>query len=110
MKVVLAESYERIHRSNLVGMGILPLQFKAGESAASLGLTGEEVYDFAGLVAGLEKNFDKATRELTVTATRPDGTTVAFKAVCRIDTPQEVQYYKNGGILPYVLRQLLAAK
>ncbi|QJW95235.1 aconitate hydratase AcnA [Frigoriglobus tundricola] len=110
VKVVLAESYERIHRSNLVGMGVLPLQFKTGESAASHGLTGEEVYDFGGLVAGLEKNFDGPARELTVTATRPDGTTVAFKAVCRIDTPQEVQYYKNGGILPYVLRQLNAAK
>ena len=110
MKAVIAESYERIHRSNLVGMGVLPLQFKPGESAASLGLTGEEVFDIGGLVAGLDKNFDGAARDLTVTATRPDGTTIAFKAVCRIDTPQEVQYYKNGGILPYVLRQLLAAK
>ncbi|AWM39386.1 Aconitate hydratase [Gemmata obscuriglobus] len=110
VKAVLAESYERIHRSNLVGMGVVPLQFKAGESAASHGLTGDETFDIGGLVAGLDKNFDGAARELTVTATKPDGTTVAFKAVCRIDTPQEVQYYKNGGILPYVLRQLLAAK
>jgi aconitate hydratase len=68
------------------------------------------VFDIDGLVSGLEKNFEGATRELTVTATHPDGTVVKFKAVCRIDTPQEVQYYKNGGILPYVLRQLLAAK
>jgi aconitate hydratase len=110
VKAVLAESYERIHRSNLVGMGVLPLQFKAGEGAASLGLTGEEVYDIAGLTEGLEANFAGPTRELSVTAVRPDGTTVAFKALCRIDTPQEVLYYKNGGILPYVLRQLLAAK
>ena len=107
VKAVIAESYERIHRSNLVGMGVLPLQFKPGESATSHTLTGEEVFDIGGLVAGLDKNFDGAFRELTVTATKPDGTTIAFKAVCRIDTPQEVQYYKNGGILPYVLRQLL---
>ena len=108
VKAVIAESYERIHRSNLVGMGVLPLQFSAGESAASLGLTGEEVYDIAGLVDGLEKNFAGDSRELTVTAKRADGTTVAFKAVCRIDTPQEVLYYRHGGILPYVLRQLVA--
>ncbi len=108
VKAVLAESYERIHRSNLVGMGVVPLQFRPGESAASHGLTGEEVFDIGGLVAGLERNFDGPSRELTVTAKRADGTTVAFTAVCRIDTPQEVQYYKNGGILPYVLRQLLA--
>jgi aconitate hydratase len=107
VKAVLAESFERIHRSNLVGMGVVPLQFKPGESASSHKLTGEEVYDIDGLVAGLEKNFEGPARELTVTATRPDGTTVAFTALCRIDTPQEVQYYKNGGILPYVLRQLL---
>jgi aconitate hydratase len=110
VKAVLAESFERIHRSNLVGMGVLPLQFKPGESAASLGLTGEEVYDIAGLGEGLDKIFDGATRELTVTAKKADGTTVAFKAVSRIDTPQEVLYYKHGGILQYVLRQLLAAK
>ena len=108
VKAVLAESFERIHRSNLVGMGVVPLQFKLGESATSLGLTGEEVYDIDGLVAGLEKNFEGAARELTVTAKRPDGTAVVFAALCRIDTPQEVQYYKNGGILPYVLRQLAA--
>jgi aconitate hydratase len=110
VKAVLAESYERIHRSNLVGMGVLPLQFKLGESAASLGLTGEETFDINGLVDGLKTNFAGAAKELTVTATRPNGTTVAFTAISRIDTPQEVLYYLNGGILPYVLRQLLAAK
>jgi aconitate hydratase len=93
-----------------VGMGVLPLQFKPGESAASHALTGEEVFNIDGLNAGLDANFAGTARELTVTATRPDGTTVSFKAVCRIDTPQEVQYYKNGGILPYVLRQLRDAK
>jgi aconitate hydratase len=107
VKAVIAESYERIHRSNLVGMGVVPLQFQTGVSAAGLGLTGEEMYDIAGLVEGLEKNFAGASRELVVTATRADGTSVVFKAVSRIDTPQEVLYYKNGGILPYVLRQLL---
>ncbi|MDW8197081.1 MAG: aconitate hydratase AcnA [Gemmataceae bacterium] len=108
VKAVLAESFERIHRSNLVGMGVLPLQFLPGEGATTLGLTGEEVFDIAGLVAGLEKNFDGSSRELTITATKPDGAVVTFKALSRIDTPQEVQYYKHGGILPYVLRQLLA--
>ena len=107
IKAVIAESYERIHRSNLVGMGVLPLQFKAGESAATLGLTGEEVYDVGGLVAGLAANF-AGDKHLTVVATRPDGTKHAFQAVCRIDTPQEVLYYQHGGILPYVLRQLAA--
>jgi aconitate hydratase len=110
VKAVIAESYERIHRSNLVGMGVVPLQFKPGESAATLGLTGEEVYDIAGLVDGLKANFAGATKELMVTANKADGTATVFKAVCRIDTPQEVLYYLNGGILPYVLRQLLAAK
>jgi aconitate hydratase len=110
VKAVIAESYERIHRSNLVGMGVLPLQFKPGEKPETLGLTGEEVYDIAGLVEGLETNFAGAARELGVTAIKPDGTTVSFKAVCRIDTPQEVQYYKHGGILQYVLRQLRDAK
>ena len=110
VKAVLVESFERIHRSNLVGMGVLPLQFKAGESAASHGLTGEEVFDIGGLVAGLDANFAGATRELTVTATKADGTTISFKAVSRIDTPQEVLYYKHGGILQYVLRQLLTVK
>jgi aconitate hydratase len=110
VKAVLAESFERIHRSNLVGMGVLPLQFKPGESAQSHGLTGEEVYSVVGVVDGVKTNFGGAARDLTVTATRPDGSTVTFQAVCRIDTPQEVLYYQHGGILPYVLRSLLAAK
>ena len=110
VKAVLAESYERIHRSNLVGMGVLPLQFRPGESAQSLGLTGEEVFAVAGLVDGLKSNFAGATRELVVTATPADGPVVTFKAVCRIDTPQEVLYYQHGGILPYVLRQLLTTR
>ena len=106
--VVIAESFERIHRSNLVGMGILPLQFKAGESAEKLGLTGEEVYDFDGLPA-LLADFGPG-KTINVTAKSADGATKTFAAVVRIDTPGEVHYYKNGGILPYVLRQLLAAK
>jgi aconitase A len=110
VKAVLAESYERIHRSNLVGMGVLPLQFRPGESAQSLGLTGEEVFDIAGLVDGLKANFAGSTRELAVAARRPDGTEVRFQAISRIDTPQEVLYYQHGGILPYVLRQLVQQK
>ncbi|HEX4611895.1 MAG TPA: aconitate hydratase AcnA [Urbifossiella sp.] len=110
VKVVLAESYERIHRSNLVGMGVLPLQFKTGESAASLGLTGEEVFDVRGLVDGLKVNFAGAARDLAVTVHKPDGSKVEFAAVCRIDTPQEALYYQHGGILPYVLRHLAAAR
>ncbi len=109
VRAVIAESYERIHRSNLVGMGVLPLQFKAGENAASLGLTGEEVYDIQGLADGVKTGFAKG-REVTVQAKRPDGSTREFKATVRIDTPQEVQYYQHGGILQYVLRQLLGGK
>jgi aconitate hydratase len=109
IRAVLAESYERIHRSNLVGMGILPLQFKAGDSAASLGLTGEEIYDVVGLRALLEGGF-KSGRDVTVKAKAKDGTTKELLATVRIDTPQEVLYYKHGGILSYVLRQLLAQK
>jgi aconitate hydratase len=110
VKAVLAESFERIHRSNLVGMGVLPLQFKPGESAHSLGLTGEEVYDIGGLVEGLKLNFAGVARELSVVAKKADGTTITFKAIGRIDTPQEVLYYQHGGILQYVLRQLLTGK
>jgi len=101
VQAVIAESYERIHRSNLVGMGILPLQFKAGESAESLGLTGQESYDFAGIGDGSGK-------ELTVTATASDGSVKSFTVDVRIDTPKEVEYYQHGGILQYVLRQLAA--
>jgi aconitate hydratase len=106
IRAVLAESYERIHRSNLVGMGILPLQYKAGESAQTLGLTGEEIYDVVGLGELLDGGL-KGSREITVRAKSADGKTKDIKAVVRIDTPQEVLYYKHGGILPYVLRQLL---
>jgi len=99
VQAVIAETYERIHRSNLVGMGILPLQFKEGESADSLGLTGRETYDFDGIGDGSGK-------ELTVTATAEDGSVKTFTVDVRIDTPKEVEYYQHGGILQYVLRQL----
>jgi aconitate hydratase len=108
VRAVIAESYERIHRSNLVGMGVLPLQFKQGENVASLGLTGEEVYDLEGLPALLESNF-AGGKEITIRAKGANGEKT-FRAVVRIDTPQEVRYYQHGGILQYVLRQLLAAK
>jgi aconitate hydratase len=103
VRAVIAESYERIHRSNLVGMGVLPLQFRAGESSAALKLTGEEVFEISGL-ADIVKNF-KAGREVSVRA--GDRT---FQALVRIDTPQEALYYQHGGILQYVLRQLLAQR
>jgi aconitate hydratase len=106
IRAAIAESYERIHRSNLVGMGILPLQFKQGDTAASLGLTGEEVYDVGGLKELLASNFASG-RTVTVRAKGPAGDKT-FSAVVRIDTPQEVRYYQHGGILTYVLRQLLA--
>jgi aconitate hydratase len=109
IRAVIAESYERIHRSNLVGMGILPLQFRHGESVSSLGLTGEEVYDLEGLPALLEEDFSSG-REITVHAKHAGGGERTFRAVVRIDTPQEVRYYQHGGILHYVLRQLLAQK
>jgi aconitate hydratase len=99
VKAVLAESYERIHRSNLVGMGVLPLQFLDGDSAASLGLTGEEVFDIHGAE-------DLEATEVTVTARKDSGEAVEFKARVRIDTPKEREYFRNGGILHYVLRQL----
>jgi aconitate hydratase len=102
VRAVMAESYERIHRSNLVGMGILPLQFAAGESAASLGLTGEEVFDLTDLEAAIK---DKG--EVTVKARQSNGSEKVFRTSVRIDTPQEVLYYQHGGILSYVLRQLL---
>jgi aconitate hydratase len=107
VKAVIAESFERIHRSNLVGMGILPLQFADGDSTESLGLTGEEIYDFAGLKAMLDAKF-AAGRLLRVKATAVDGTAKEFDAKVRIDTPQEIEYFEHGGILQYVLRQLAA--
>ncbi|GMV85291.1 MAG: aconitate hydratase [Dehalococcoidia bacterium] len=101
VKAVIAESYERIHRSNLVGMGVLPLQYLPGENRESLGLTGRETYTIAGIASGLQPG-----KRLAVTAVADDGTTIAFEALCRIDTPVELDYYRHGGILPYVLRQL----
>jgi aconitate hydratase len=107
VRAVIAESFERIHRSNLVGMGILPLQFADGENVESLGLTGEEVYDFAGLTDLLKSKF-AGGRTLTVKVTAADGTVKTITAIVRIDTPQEIEYYEHGGILQYVLRQLAA--
>jgi len=108
VRAVIAESFERIHRSNLVGMGILPLEFLPGESASSLGLSGEERLDVVELVDLLEGGLTGA-REATVRATRDDGGAFEFRARVRIDTPQELAYYRHGGILPYVLRRLLAS-
>ncbi len=107
VRAVIAESFERIHRSNLVGMGILPLQFAEGQTAESLGLTGEEVYDFAGLTALLGSKFSGG-RAVKVKATAADGTAKEFEARVRIDTPQEIEYFEHGGILQFVLRQLAA--
>jgi aconitate hydratase len=107
VKAVIAESFERIHRSNLVGMGILPLQFADGQSAETLGLTGEEVYDFAGLTTLLANKFSNG-RTLQVVATSPSGEKKTLHAMVRIDTPQEIEYFEHGGILQYVLRQLAA--
>ena len=108
VKFVIAESFERIHRSNLVGMGVLPLQFPGGQSAAILGLNGEEVFSIEGLNAALSGS--ATSRSVTVRARKADGKDITFSARVRIDTPQEVLYYQNGGILQYVLRQLLAQK
>jgi aconitate hydratase len=105
VRAVIAESFERIHRSNLVGMGILPLQFEEGQTVESLGLTGEEIYDFAGLTTLLKQKF-KTGRTLTVKAKAADGSVKELDATVRIDTPQEIEYYEHGGILLYVLRQL----
>jgi aconitate hydratase len=103
--VVIAESYERIHRSNLVGMGVLPLQFREGDSVDGLKLTGRERFDVSGVGEVVASNL--ATREVAVRATAEDGTVTEFRALVRIDTPKEVLYYRHGGILQYVLRQLL---
>ena len=105
VRVVIAESYERIHRSNLIGMGVLPLQFPQGQSADSLGLTGEETVSVTGIT---ELNSGTTPSTVVVNATRPDGSQLSFDAVVRIDTPGEADYYRNGGILQYVLRSLLA--
>ncbi len=105
VRAVIAESYERIHRSNLVGMGVMPLELLPGQSAASLGLTGQETYDVEGLAAEL-----KPGKRVTVRATAADGTVREFEAVARVDTPDDVEYYRHGGLMPYVLRGLLAAR
>src|SRR5690606_39576221 len=99
---VLATSFERTHRSNLIGMGVLPLQFGDGRSAPSLGLTGREVYDIEGLAEGLTGN-------VRITATPAEGKPVTFEARVRIDTPKERDYFTHGGILHYVLRQLASS-
>ena len=106
VRAVIAQSYERIHRSNLIGMGVLPLQFPAGETAQSLGLDGTETYAVAGVTA---LNEGASPRTVHVTAARGDGTAVEFDAVLRIDTPGEADYYRHGGILQYVLRSLVRA-
>jgi aconitate hydratase len=104
VKAVITRSFERIHRSNLVGMGVLPLQFKGTDSVESLGITGEETYDISGLENGI-----KPMQDVTLTITRKDGSKQDVTVLLRIDTPIEVDYYQHGGILPFVLRQLLAA-
>ena len=107
VRAVIAESYERIHRSNLVGMGILPLQFLPGQNAELLKLTGDEVFEISGIRDAVE-HFS-AGRQITVKASG-GGAVTTFQTLVRIDTPQEALYYANGGILQYVLRQLLATK
>jgi aconitate hydratase len=102
VRAAIAESFERIHRSNLVGMGILPLQFKPGENKESLGLTGREIYDIAGIAQDLRPH-----QEVAVQVTREDGTTFSFQTIARLDSPIDVTYYENGGILLTVLRRLM---
>ncbi|MGB5580469.1 MAG: hypothetical protein WBM68_07905, partial [Woeseia sp.] len=102
VKAVIAQSFERIHRSNLIGMGVLPLQFMDGENAASLGLTGKETYSIEG-------HTDAKAKTVTVTATADGAKPIVFKAKVRIDTPKERDYFEHGGILHYVLRQLATA-
>jgi aconitate hydratase len=107
VRAVIAESFERIHRSNLVGMGILPLQYEAGQNAETLGLSGEEIYDLPGLTTLLKTKFASGST-LRVRATAADGGVKEFAAKVRIDTPREIEYFEHGGILQYVLRQLAA--
>jgi aconitate hydratase len=108
VRAVVAESFERIHRSNLIGMGIVPLEFPGGSSSASLGLTGREIVEIVGLRRGVENGFAEG-KTVTVRATAEDGKTTTFQAKVRLDTPQEVEYYRHGGILQYVLRKLLSS-
>jgi aconitate hydratase len=105
VRAVIAESFERIHRSNLVQMGVLPLQFPDGQNRESLGLTGEERFRLTGVRQALAST----ENHIKVTATRADGQEIEFSAKARIDTPQEAEYYRSGGILPYVFRQILAS-
>ena len=102
VRAAIAESYERIHRSNLVGMGVLPLQFKPGQGAESLGLTGKERLTITGISGEI-----RPRQDVTVQVERPDGTQTSFVATGRIDTPVEITYYRNGGILQTVLRKML---
>src|SRR5689334_8726992 len=102
VRAVIAESFERIHRTNLVGMGVLPLQFQAGQTAASLGLTGKESFS----IEGVKNALDGGGRTAAVRAVTDEGSCKTFTVDVRFDTPQEVEYYRNGGIFPYVLRQL----
>ena len=102
VRATLAEGYERIHRSNLIGMGVLPLQYMPEENRDSLGLTGFEIYDIEGIQVGLNP-----AQVVDVRARREDNSHVTFKALVRIDTPIEVEYYRHGGVLQYVLRQIL---
>ena len=102
VRAVIAESFERIHRSNLVGMGVLPLTFKNGESYSSLGLTGKETFDIEGISEGLSPR-----KDLKVTATKEDGSTVTFDVMANLNSEIEIAYYKHGGILQYVLRRFL---
>jgi aconitate hydratase len=104
VKAVITRSFERIHRSNLIGMGVLPLQFPEGESIESLGLDGTEIFDISGIEA---LNNGAIPKTVAVSATKSDGSVVAFDATVRIDTPGEADYYRNGGILQYVLRNLM---
>ena len=101
VKAVIAESFERIHRSNLVGMGVLPMQFQAGQNRESLGLTGHETFSVTGTVDAVNTG-----KTATVTARSDDGSEKQFEVIVRIDTPAELEYYRSGGILPYVLRQV----
>jgi len=104
VRAVIAESFERIHRSNLVNMGVLPLQFDTGSSAAALALTGRELFQISGIAQGLRPG-----GRVTVIARSDAASPIEFQAIVRIDTPEELVAFKHGGILPYVLRQLVAA-
>ncbi len=104
VQAVIAETFERIHRSNLVQMGVLPLQFQEGDTQETLGLTGQETYDLCDVPSAIA-----SAANVRATATKPNGKKIEFQLKVRIDTPQEAEYYRNGGILPYVLRQLMAS-